>query len=816
MGHIMKRTIIVSFFLLVLGFFITNSLAIDPPHDISNLPNVCLDCHMLHAALGNTLTNMAGNANLCMSCHVTKGIVWNSSDQAVPGTSGTSHRWDAIVDNPTYGAATPASPDLALRLDAGKLTCSACHDQHSQNRAPFDPKAPVIPGADGRHLMRINNNQNQMCLDCHTARNIQSVKNGSWTSSALSHPVAKALPATSDYHNPPLDIGGVSQAMADFGAATGGSATSLIDTSKDFTGTAGLVVRFTNGVNIGLTRSITSLTGTTQVNFPALPSAVTAGTTYEIDADGNLTNNIVLDNGGTQSYTTGNVLCQSCHGIHYADSDSLTYDDTMRTGDGMLLRRFNNDDACTGCHNLIIHNSANTSAKYGTWGTMFTCSTCHRPHNTSNIYLIRQTIQTPNSGTKAVDFRNTSGKADFSFATATTPGNGVCEVCHTLTQNSDATPRYRNTGESDGGKHFSGICISCHSHSKGFKASCVTCHNSVRGSRRQVVDSNGDGTGTGGDFKRTSHHIQKAAISDSECLICHDASQHASGNVRLKNADTGTVYTYDPANPTTAENFCLSCHDTDGANGNMSPFSDGKSLGVIPYQMSKEIKDNWNKTYGHKQQGLTCLGNGNQNTGCHSNGHGSDNKGLLSKNLTLPNTKNNWFNPAADEGDYEICFSCHQNYPRVTKEAVLGYRLGGNFDINGDGPPPYDIPAILTKFRDQNYNNATGKLYDDFYFFTFMSNLHYWHLQGGSWSYRGAENSSINCISCHSVHGSDTQWGWLYDQMQYNRYAGSGSDEYGTLPLAVFNSLENYPTNCTVNCHSIQGKTYNWFEPSGE
>jgi len=36
---------------------------------------------------------------------------------------------------------------------------------------------------------------------------------------------------------------------------------------------------------------------------------------------------------------------------------------------------------------------------------------------------------------------------------------------------------------------------------------CVSCHKTSMGSVRQVVDSNGDGTGTSGDFKKSSHHV---------------------------------------------------------------------------------------------------------------------------------------------------------------------------------------------------------------------------------------------------------------------------------------------------------------------
>ncbi|MDP2157386.1 MAG: hypothetical protein Q8K68_06730, partial [Nitrospirota bacterium] len=169
-----------------------------------------------------------------------------------------------------------------------------------------------------------------------------------------------------------------------------------------------------------------------------------------------------------------------------------------------------------------------------------------------------------------------------------------------------------------------------------------------------------------------------------------------------------------------------------------------------------------------------------------------------------------------DEGSYEICFSCHQNYPRVTKEAILGYRLGGNYDINGEGAPPYNLPNILTLFRDRN-GQGSGKPYDNPLFWTNLyTNLHYFHVQSGGWSYRGATSSSMNCIACHNVHGSNTVSGWAYDEIQYNRHTGTGSDQYGTIDAANYTILSNYPTNCTFNCHSVQGKTHNWFEPPGE
>lgn len=370
---------------------------------------------------------------------------------------------------------------------------------------------------------------------------------------------------------------------------------------------------------------------------------------------------------------------------------------------------------------------------------------------------------------------------------------------------------------------------------------CISCHKSAMASRRQIVDSNGDGTGTGGDFRKVSHHHYGASgtITNTDCQTCHDTSQHPGGNIRLKNADTGEVYVYDPLAPATAEPHCLSCHDSNGANGNMSPFSDGKTLGAGLYRASVEIKDNWNKTFGHKQKGLTCLGNGDPGTGCHSNGHGSENKGLLTKNMTFPVPS--W--APYDYNDYKLCFDCHQNYPAVTKEVVLGYKQNGNYEywqIAWYGfawaPTPYYTDSIQSKFRNRYSIPGMGFPYPEYWggveqpynFSTWGMDpfipLHNYHMSWTTnemqaiWKYRGdaTQVGRATCTTCHSVHGSNTQWGSVYDSMNFKHYDGIGPDKYSIMEMNQDN-LYNPSTNCNINCHG-KSQTFepNWFEPSGE
>jgi predicted CXXCH cytochrome family protein len=102
----------------------------------------------------------------------------------------------------------PTDPDMQARLEDGHIMCSTCHDQHSQELTPFDPDAPAYAGAgtgEGRRFQRISNETAQMCLDCHSTRDVGSL--ASQGEANLSHPVGVTIPG-GDYQTPlnlPLD-----------------------------------------------------------------------------------------------------------------------------------------------------------------------------------------------------------------------------------------------------------------------------------------------------------------------------------------------------------------------------------------------------------------------------------------------------------------------------------------------------------------------------------------------------------------------------------------------------------------------------------
>jgi len=109
-------------------------------------------------------------------------------------------------------------------------------------------------------------------------------------------------------------------------------------------------------------------------------------------------------------------------------------------------------EPCQSCHPM--------TETHAPGGAALPCVQCHDPHGSTNIKLVRESITTPSGRISPIMFQNLTGQADGSFASATAPGSGVCEVCHTTTNH------YRADG--GGTPHFTYSCLGCHRHNDGF------------------------------------------------------------------------------------------------------------------------------------------------------------------------------------------------------------------------------------------------------------------------------------------------------------------------------------------------------------
>lgn len=393
------------------------------------------------------------------------------------------------------------------------------------------------------------------------------------------------------------------------------------------------------------------------------------------------------------NYIDSKVECSSCHQAHYATST-----------DGNLLKATDNNVICTSCH---IEKSPTITLDH----EGMTCKTCHYTHSTdkSNIMMVRNNLVTPNSGTKTVVFNANTGPGNYADGNA--PFDGICEVCHT------STDHYTNTGGgTSDARHnpASQTCTTCHPHNNAFYATtnCLDCHNAITdkpgvgppGGRRQIVDNTGNGFGTGGDFKRYSHHVSSLVPTTADCIKCHYMGDHMRGTVKLLDPDLGfqNIITYDPLNLSSAETFCLNCHDANGSNGDLTPFSDNVNVPVIDASM-------WNNS-AHKST-LTCLG-------CHDNGHGSNKSVMLGPaTYTGPGTGTDLMNE--EEG---FCLNCHGASGSASVKVHLAFSSYLNTTTN------FYKHDVTSKYRVHNAYETAGSAF-------------------------GGTNRHVECVDCHNPHG---------------------------------------------------------------
>jgi hypothetical protein len=358
---------------------------------------------------------------------------------------------------------------------------------------------------------------------------------------------------------------------------------------------------------------------------------------------------------------------------------------------------------------------------------------------------------------KNVDFTEYNGTKSMADGDATY--DGVCEVCHTTTD------YHQNTGAGDHTHHAGARCSGCHKHSSGFQpvlGECSNCHDTTQplgtgDYRRQVV-------GTGGDFERTSHHVNdglggESVISD-DCVICHNNSKHQTltdPGVRLFNMDTGYTVTYD-GTASSMEPFCVNCHDDDGGY----QFSDGNT--------PPDIETGWLAS-SHKAGGMTCYGDG-VSTGCHDNGHGSD-----KVSLKAPFT-------GATPDEEAFCYSCHDS----------------------DGPAASDVQDDFS-----GTNTVALAPWND-------ANLNQHHdVSDADQTYSGAV---VECNNCHDPHAAKPGQLTLGDVDPSDGRVPAPGNTFGTSNFTTEFCLEchdnSFPTTVTAPTNPLTDIYTEWTDSRGD
>jgi hypothetical protein len=455
-------------------------------------------------------------------------------------------------------------------------------------------------------------------------------------------------------------------------------------------------------------------------------------------------------------YVEDNYAASAVDG--YTDNaDELTVTSTAILGDGNLLRRTNDADNCGGtnsaCHDIANHQT-------------FNCLTCHTPHGTVNIYMVRDTIQTPSSGNREVIFKtlgigdpfndpdpipgdpNSGVMADSSDAVFT----GVCEVCHRT------TTHHTNDGIGEGGSqlpenHNDAVdCTSCHPHEAGFGVSgggessggqACTCHNSIFNPMNSST---------------TSYHHQinsnsaDYTISSRTCLTCHvdhdifrpDLNVGFGARSRNLRADITTPVVQGDASvlansdysSTGTGGICLSCHTSTQTKAYTPPDGSTETQPISKTDFDAAIlTHNYNATSTFNSDASTFNGNCVK---CHNDTMTKNYQSSSGNQFSAhDNPYGRILNPLgapspADPMEEKLCFGCHST--------TQNPNAGTNQDYYGVQSMSDSALAIQTVFG-YTYGHPT----------TDSSGLHGPGETGPDLA-DGVRHAE--CQDCHSVHAA--------------------------------------------------------------
>jgi hypothetical protein len=116
-------------------------------------------------------------------------------------------------------------------------------------------------------------------------------------------------------------------------------------------------------------------------------------------------------------------------------------------------------------------------------------------------------------------------------------------------------------------------------------ALCIGCHAVGRNAGAGFVQDNNGVRAITQEFSKWSHHVTGVALQDAHCAACHMEGKAVNGKIAvdttyhmkdaktyLRNADSDAPMAWDPEAPnhSTMDNFCMSCHDNNGATSTQS------------------------------------------------------------------------------------------------------------------------------------------------------------------------------------------------------------------------------------------------------
>ncbi|HEY6871685.1 MAG TPA: hypothetical protein VI298_03040 [Geobacteraceae bacterium] len=475
----------------------------------------------------------------------------------MPPTTGTYY---FQVTASSSGATSTASTTVTVTTSAAVAAMNQCVTCHNS--------IGVGPGIYSNWSSSVHEANMVMCAGCHVGNdtgshpgtvNSTTVNPGTYVLTGSANGYAVGTLFCQQCHG-----NGVSAAVPH---ATSGSALSGLTCANCHTGDNGAGTGDAHGIKDPVATSFTE----SQCQNCHADATTVASVTAKVTTTPAPNYNVVSGYNASV-HKLGESFASSCAGCHTGSAAAGNHPDVSTYS--------NNIDPTTFMATNGVQGGEGT---YVPAGTVF-CASCHK-----NTYAIPHLYPGDAKGTKASDFYVS------------------CNKCHT-----DATGQTLGTGDAHNIQPLPG-CVDCHSVAQANVAKgMVNDNNGVR----QIV-------GAGGEFKQWSHHIINDTNNttdpvNAQCIICHaegtlktsygttsvvvDGTRHmVDGNIHLRDCNSSLDYTTDNApnstnkhsqgtdgiyeflwnpaapNHTTMDQFCMSCHN---ANGAATAFSNLSTLGL--------------------------------------------------------------------------------------------------------------------------------------------------------------------------------------------------------------------------------------------
>lgn len=490
------------------------------------------------------------------------------------------------------------------------------------------------------------------------------------------------------------------------------------------------------------------------------------------------------------------------------------------------------------------------------------CWDCHDPHGDTNLKMVHNKVAISSKGTTGEPLQ-VSGQVDFTdrgsgntgYAKSVSPFNGICNVCHSVPLRYDHPFHYtKNAGDGHGYNNPEGKkCTGCHTHNgvtdrqtgatnekAAFsEGTCLNCHNTTQtgthATRRAISPEFPALTETNG----SAHGHFGKDLDFIDCRVCHDMTAHMSGQIVLIDGDWNVLYRGTNVNDLEAINsiehqfddisdFCMSCHDADGATRLPNP-KDPFANGNAPPDVATRFKGSLNVAEVYGDTGMGSEGSGRMVLSHHplsredqnktgakiecTNCHGAHSASQTQKLSNPQNTASVW--TGTKNG---FCLSCHAGgtdplhpgFPTNVSGPVKNWFYTPGSPCDTDGNPStvevYDcsdncvLQATANAYKGNNTCND-GYAYD---FVTFPMDL-----RCDAFSNDGGDCGPVVLNSGYSILAgidqctSYSQAPWHVDMTWSNEPHGGGTKRnwpgYVQTP-----QIPSYELDC-IACHDPHG-----------